>query len=289
MSAPSTTQPRVPAQESLTADGRNHLLADLATKDCLAEVLARQGKRAEGEALLRDALEQRKTILGQTISDPDVRRTMNNLAGTLNDGDEALVLFRQVFEGDKADLGLEHAYTIISLNNIGQFLSHQGNHAEAEVTMRQVVALGQAVHGPYHHETVAYMDNLREILIKNGKTDEAQNMLDERPKLHQTMAKKQTEDGEQETASRKELEESKDDTVKASVMRSLADVLEKRGQYVEAESMLRDSISLAQNLPNRSEVDLQSSQRGLGVLLSRQGKYREAEEVFRGLLEPPSS
>jgi tetratricopeptide (TPR) repeat protein len=284
-----TNQPTPPVQQSLTADQRNRLLADLATKDCLAEVLARQGKRVEGEALLRDALEQRKNVLGQTVADPDIRRTMNNLAGTLNDASEALVLFRQVFESDQAVLGLEHAYTIISLNNIGQFLSHQGSHAEAEVTMRQVVALSQTVHGSYHHETVAYMDNLREILRKNGKTEEAQKMLDERPRLHQTMAEKQTEHGHQESASRKALADSEDDAEKASALRSLAEALEMKGQYMEAESVLRDAIGLAESLPDRSKADLESSKRGLGILLSRQGKYREAEELFWGLLKTSTS
>ena len=151
------TSATAPAAVATVGTANEDLLAELATKDCLAEVLCRQDRHKEAEALLRDALETRKTVLGQSLEDPDMLRTINNLAGTLiqDDNVEAEMLFRQVLEADIKSVGYEHAYTITSMNNVAQNLSAQGKHAAAEDLQRRTVELSQTLRGPDHPETLA--------------------------------------------------------------------------------------------------------------------------------------
>ena len=263
-----------------------NLVAELATKDCFAEVLGRLGKHEEAEALLRDALETRKTVLGQSPEHPDMRRTMNNLAGTLtqNDINEAEVLFRQVLEADVKALGYEHVYTIISMNNLAEILSRQGKHEDAVDMQRRTVKLSQTVHGLDHHETVALMDNLRDLLTRQGKTEEAEQMLRERPILHHKAMERQKEYDENEESQRKALVLCQTDVERITVLRNLAELLETKGRYDEAEGFLQQLVKLSTDVHGSRDQGVESSMRGLGVVLSKQRKYKEAEEVFRSLL-----
>ncbi|MCJ1475400.1 hypothetical protein MMC13_004062 [Lambiella insularis] len=266
--------------------GNENLEAQLATKDCLAEVLCRQGKHAEAEALLRDALETRKTVLGQSQEHSDMRRTMNNLAGTLipDDTAEAEMLFRQVLEADKKALGPEHIDTITSMNNVAEMLSRRGKPEEAVEMQRRAVKTSQTVRGLDHHETVALMDNLRELLRRQGNTEEAEHMLREMPVLHHKAMERQNEHDEEEVSQRKALALCQTDVERITASKNLAELLEKKGRYQEAEGFLRQSVKLSTSVSGGQDQSLQSSKRGLGVVLSMQHKYKEAEEVFRSLL-----
>jgi tetratricopeptide (TPR) repeat protein len=279
---PETAQAAVATMET----ANENLVAELATKDCLAEVLARLGKREEAEALLRNALETRKTVLGQSREHPDMRRTMNNLAGTLIPDDiaEAEMLFRKVLEGDEKALGYEHVYTIISMNNLAEVLSRQGKHEEAVDMQRRTVELSQTVRGLDHHETVALLDNLRELLTRQGKTEEAEQMLRERPILHHKAMERQKEYDEEEESHRKTFALCQTDAERITALRNLAELLETKGRYDEAEGFLQQLVKLSTDVYGSRDRGLQSSMRGLGVVLSKQRKYKEAEEVFRGLL-----
>jgi tetratricopeptide (TPR) repeat protein len=283
----SETTPETAAAAVATMGTANeNLLAALATKDCLAEVLARQGKHGEAEAMLRDTLETRVKVLCQTREHPDVRRTMNNLAGTLIPDKivEAEILFRQVFEADEQALGCEHVYTITSMNNLAEILSRQGKHKEAVDLQRRTVKLSQIVRGFDHPETVALMDNLRELLTRQGEIAEAEQMLRERPILHQKVMERQKEYREEEVLHRKALAQCQTDVERITALKNLAELLETEGRYTEAEDFFQQLVKLFIDVYGSGNQGLQSSQRGLGVVMSKQRKYKEAEEVFRGLL-----
>ncbi|MCJ1318979.1 hypothetical protein MMC15_004311 [Xylographa vitiligo] len=275
-----------PAASATVGTANEDLLAELATKDCLADVLGRQGRHKEAEALLRDGLETRKTVLAQSPEDPDMLRTMNNLAGTLTRDDivEAEMLFRQVLEADVKALGHEHAYTITSMNNVAHNLSEQGKHEAAEDMQRRAVELSQTLRGPDHPETLDLMDNLRDFLRVGGKPDEAERMLRARPALHHQAIQKQKEPDEKEVALRKALELCHTDVERIPALRNLAELFETKGRYDEAEGYFQQLVKLPADVYGSRDRDLQSSKRSLGVVLSRQRKYKEAEEVLRGLL-----
>ena len=285
MTATAANESPSPEVRPKTAENKTFLAA-LATKDCLAEVLGRQGKNEEAEALLRDVLQTRETVLGQTRENPDVRRTMNNLAGTLlpDHNAEAETLFREVFEADKKTMGYEHVYTITSMNNLAEIWSRQGKQKEAEDMMRHTVELSQKVRGADHPETVDLMDNLRELLRRQGKTEEAEQMLLQRPVLRQKVVEKQKAYDEEEASLRQVLALCQTDTEKTAALRNLSGLMETKGRYSETEDLLQQLIKLSTDVNGNQDQGLQSSKRGLGVVMSRQGRYREAEEVFRALL-----
>jgi len=224
--------------------------------------------------------------LGQTLEDPDVLRTTNNLAGALmpDKAVEAEELFRRVFEADRKTLGYDHIHTIISQNNVAQVLSDQGKSEEAVEMMRRTLESSRNVRGDYHPETVDLMDNLREVLRRQGKTEEAEQMLRDRPKVRQTVVEKQEQHDDEGKACRETLALCQTDSERVTALRKLAGLLEQKGRYSEAETILRRSTKLAIDVHGGSNKEVQSDIRGLGVLMSRQRKYKEAEEVFRGLL-----
>ena len=286
-SSEQTAETRVAPAASLSSDPKSQaLLRALATKDCLAEVLGRQGKREEARALLRNVLETRQTVLEQDPEHPDMCRTMNNLAGTLEPDNiaEAEMLFRQVFEADKKSKGYEHVYTIISMNNLAEILSRQGKYEEAEEMMRHTLKLSQIVRGPDHPETVALMDNLRELLGRQGKTTEAEQMLQQRPAFQQKASDRQKDTSEAERVCRGRLELSETDVERAAALRYLAGVLEAEGRYSEAESALQRSLTLLAATHNVRGQNLYSCKQSIGVVMSKQCKYKDAETIFQELL-----
>jgi tetratricopeptide (TPR) repeat protein len=104
----------------------------LTTKFALAVNLRRQGRQAEGEALLREVVENQATSLGS--EHPDTLRSMDNLAHALLSQSkfvDAEKLCQRSFQIRQRLQGLEHPQTLTSLQNLAASINRQGRHAEA--------------------------------------------------------------------------------------------------------------------------------------------------------------
>jgi len=102
----------------------------------LAFLFNAQGKLAEAEPHLREALEVRRAKLGD--EHPDTLSSLNNLAGHLyvrGEHYEAGSLLREVLAGRHAKLGEEHPDTLFSINSLACVLQAQGKLSEAEDNM----------------------------------------------------------------------------------------------------------------------------------------------------------
>jgi tetratricopeptide (TPR) repeat protein len=64
-------------------------------------------------------------------------------------------------------------------------------------------------------------------------------------------------------------------------LHELAGVLGSQGRYVEAEVLLRESLSLKEKILGRGHPDYAASLHGLAAVLESQGKYGEAEVLLR--------
>jgi tetratricopeptide (TPR) repeat protein len=94
----------------------------------LAESLRQQGKYAEAEALNRQTLKLRETVLGK--DHPDTLMSMNNLAYSLSQQGkyaEAEALNRQTLKLQETVLGKDHPDTLMSMHNLANSLRQQGN------------------------------------------------------------------------------------------------------------------------------------------------------------------
>ncbi len=142
----------------------------------LGSVYNREGRFAEAESVLREALAiRRKTEPGLS----PVGNTLNSLAVAIGEGrgaldeaeallDEALILRRRLY-------GEVHPEVAQTLNNLGRLQQERGDAAAAEATYRELVPLMEATLGPEHPYTATVYQNL--ALVLDGLPAESARFL----------------------------------------------------------------------------------------------------------------
>src|SRR5262249_48053522 len=108
----------------------------------LATLYREMGERAAALPLFRQALDVRRTALGE--AHPDFAQSLNNLATLYQDMGEhaaALPLFRQALEIRRAALGEGHPSFASSLNGLASSCAALGRAAEALPLLEQALAV----------------------------------------------------------------------------------------------------------------------------------------------------
>jgi tetratricopeptide (TPR) repeat protein len=226
-----------------------------------------RGKYAEAEAIYRQTLQLKETVLGK--EHPDTLGSMNNLASSLySQGKyaEAEEIHRQTLQLRVTVRGKEDPDTLGSMNNLAMSLHRQGKYTEAEPIYRQTLQLKETVLGKDDPSTLASMNNLAELLREQGKYAEAEAMH------RQTLQLKETVLGKEHP-----------DTLAS--MNNLAESLHSQGKYAEAEAMHRQTLQLKETVPGKEHPDTLGSMNNLASSLYSQGKYAEAEEIHRQTLQ----
>jgi tetratricopeptide (TPR) repeat protein len=226
-----------------------------------------KGQYAEAEAMNRQTLELKETVLGK--EHPDTLASMNNLAVSLRQQGkyvEAEAMHRQTLELKETVLGKEHPDTLMSMMGLASSLGQQGKYAEAEAMNRQTLQLKETVLGKEHPDTLTSMNNLAESLREQGKYAEAEAMH------WQTLELKETVLGKEHP-----------DTLMS--MNNLAASFSQQGKYAEAEAMHRQTLQLKETVLGKEHPDTLRSMMGLATSVSQQGKYAEAEAMNRQTLQ----
>jgi tetratricopeptide (TPR) repeat protein len=141
----------------------------------LAQVLNREGKYEEAEAMLRQTLAIGEKVLGR--EHPDTLASMNNLALVLDSQgkyEEAEAMHRQTLAIGEKVLGHEHPSTLMSMSNLAGVLGSQGMYEEAEAMHRQTLARREKVLGHEHPDTLMSMSSLALVLNSKGKHEGAE-------------------------------------------------------------------------------------------------------------------
>ncbi|KIN05367.1 hypothetical protein OIDMADRAFT_177562 [Oidiodendron maius Zn] len=226
-----------------------------------------QGKYSEAEAIYRQALQLRETVLGK--DHPDTLASMDNLASSLHSQGkyaDAEAMDRQVLQLRETVLGKDHPETLGSMNNLASSLHSQGKYADAEAMHRQTMQLKETVLGKDHPSTLASMNNLASSLDSQGKYAEAEAM-------------------DRQTLQLKETVLGKDHPSTLASMMGLAISLHSQGKYAEAEAMHRQTMQLKETVLGEDHPDTLASMMGLAISLHSQGKYAEAEAMDRQTLQ----
>src|SRR5262245_43734888 len=141
-------------------------------------LLQRQGKLAEAEPFVREALERRRRILGddhaQTLASISNLASLLRLQGHFT---EAEPLFREVLERRRRTLGDDHPDTLGAIGNMGSLMHAQGKLAEAEPYYREALEKRRRILGDEHRETLISTTNLGRLLVQTRKHDEAVALL----------------------------------------------------------------------------------------------------------------
>jgi pentatricopeptide repeat protein len=268
-----------------------------------------QGKYAEAEAIYRQTVQLKETVLGK--DHPDTLITMNSLATSLlEQGNyiEAETMYRQTLQLRQRVLGKDHLDTLASTINLARSLYQQGKYAEAETMDRQTLQLMETVLGEDHLHTLASINNLAESLHQQGKHVEAEIMHRQTLQLRQrvlgkdhsdTLASminlatslcKQGKHAEAEAMYRQTLQLmdivlGKDHPHTLASMNNLADSLHQQGKHAEAETMHRQTLQLRQRVLGKDHPDTLASIINLATSLYKRGKYIEAETMYRQTLQ----
>jgi len=277
--------------------------ADLQTT--IAEVYRAIGKGEQAERIQRGALATRQGARGR--GDPEVARTLNNLALILQPEGEGTALDRWRDERRVMGAGILNDFEPAPSGPDAS--SEKERLAEVEWLHRQALAIRRETWGNENLETTESLNNFALVLRREGKLDEAEahhrealacrrNILtgDRLPVAESlynlaVVLRDAGKLAEAEEDFRKSLEMRRRllGTADASVARTvhhLADVLERRSDVAGLESLFREELMNATSRsPNRPPLESDTVYQILDVLLAKK-EYGRADGLVCDLLAP---
>ncbi|MGO9065967.1 MAG: protein kinase domain-containing protein [Myxococcaceae bacterium] len=233
----------------------------------LAFALFRLGKFPEATQLARQALEEGQRVLEP--SDPTMLAATNSLAvmeSMAGHNDAAVSLFKEVYQARRLKLGKTDSKTISAELNLAIALSVAGRPAEAEGTLREVLAaLDQASRGPEDPTRLRALASLARVLQVEGKHDDAIVMY------RQAVA-----------GTRHALGPEHPDTL--TMMNNFAHSLTEMGHAQEGETLARQTLALRERVLGVDHPWTNSTRDVLASALMELGRFSDAELILKQAL-----
>jgi eukaryotic-like serine/threonine-protein kinase len=156
-------------------------------------VAPKKGPKAAVPLLVK-TLNLRKTKLGD--DHPDTLESMNNLAVAYTElaqvskksdrkplAQKAIPLFEQTFDLCKTKLGIDHPYTLKTMNNLASTYQDVDRLAEALPLYEKALEREKIILGPAHSTTLSTMNNLASAYEEQGRLNDALTLYEEAFKL----------------------------------------------------------------------------------------------------------
>jgi len=231
----------------------------------MGKVFMELGLYDRAEALLRDALETRRRVLGEH---PDVALTLHTLATVRyarGDYAGAEVLFREALSMKRRLLGNDHPEVAKTLNNLAIVLWEKGSYDGAEALYRESLAMRRKALGNEHVDVASSLHNLAMVLTDKGEYAEAESLKREALALERRLLGDEHPDV-------------------ARTMHNLAVTLQAGGDEAGAESLYRESLAMRRRLLGNDHPEVADSLDGLARVLCDRGDPATAEGLFREAL-----
>lgn len=151
------------------------------------------------------------------------------------------------------------------LVNLGYLAMRQGEFANAERYLREVLELRRDRFGPQHTLTAKTMFDLADALVWLGRNDEAEELV------HEGLE-----------AQRRVFSEPHVSAIKG--LTAAARVFAAKGDYAEAERLTRDAMDVSRTLYGDT-VKMPVSRANLAGYVQRQGRLAEAADLHRAALD----
>lgn len=181
-------------------------------------------------------------------------------------GKEAQMMFRQVLEGYKKDLGPDHPNTLIAANDLVVLLRIQGRHEESELMNWRKLDGYEGALGSDGVSTLIAISILAIVIEEQGRHEESEVM--ERRALE---------------GFKKALGPDHPHTLMTT--NNLAVMLRKHGRYEESEVMNRRALEGFEKVLGSDHVDTLLAVYNLATLLEKQGRYKESEAFAQRAFE----
>jgi tetratricopeptide (TPR) repeat protein len=235
-------------------------------KNDLGYLYNSQGRYSEAEPLLLQALEIRRSQLGQ---DPDTATSLNNLAALYQSQgrySQAEPLHLQALEIRRSQLGTDHPDTASSLNNLALLYNSQGRYSEAEPLYLQALEIWRSQLGTNHPDTATSLNNLAGLYESQGRYREAEPLHLQALEIR-----------------RSQLGQDHPDT--AQSLNNLAELYQSQGRYSEAEPLYEQALEIRRSQLGQDHPKTALSLNNLAGLYESQGRYSEAEPLYLQALE----
>ncbi len=289
------------------ADDGSHMMRLTSLGD-LAELLDKQGKFDEAEALHREVLKRARVKLRD--DHPLTLAAASNVGGILyrqGKAGEAEPYYREALERSRRVLGNGHPNTLVPINNLGRLLMAQNKFDEATPLLREALAGKRRILGNDHPSTLTSIRNLADLLQTQSRLDEATPLLREAVEGYRhtlggehsntlivinnlgILLYRQDKFGKAEPHLREALEgfrrvfgDRHPHTL--AVINTMGLLLRKQGRLGEAEPHSREALEGRRRVFGRGHPHTLSSINGLGILLCKKGKFVEVEKLARELI-----
>jgi tetratricopeptide (TPR) repeat protein len=275
------------------------------------------GKAAEAEAILRDALQRQISVVGEEHE--DTLATLANLALAVQDQgrlDESEKLQRRAYEIKSRVLGPAHQETLVSQMQLSDLLQSQGRVDEAIKVARDSAQSCEHILGPRHPSTLTAESILASAIHDAGKYEEAAPLL---KKVYDTRVDVLGENHPEtlttlntlalneealnhfdaaEQAFRKAHKAAQaglgpEHPTTLTYANNMANFLSRRAGAAkaddprratdldEAEKLLRDTMTVRERISGPNSVDTLTLVNNLALLLENREKFAEAEPMYR--------
>jgi serine/threonine-protein kinase len=289
------------AREARSLDAEPLVQSEL--YETLGGIYQKLGKFTEAEALLQNALERRRSLLG--ADDPEVAETLVAF-GRLRDAqaayDEAERLIRQGLESSRARLGPDHPAVARATSALGQVLENRGAYDQAIPVLTEAVRLHSLPGGDAEDLAAAiselantqfYAGHYAESEALNRRVLEMQRRLygERHPLVADTLINLgaiQFEGGQYAAAERFDRDAlammrewyGRDHPATASALLMVGRALVQQQRLDEAGALLRESLAIQERVYGRVHPRVASALNELGIVVLRQGQLDEAEANF---------
>jgi len=230
-------------------------------------VLRNSGRAGEAEPIFREAVALQKQV---GTGHPDIINRLQELGQSLcNSGkpNKAEMLCREALDLHRKLLGNDHVDVANTVHGLANALHDEGKLADAEAMYREGLAIRRKRLGDEHWEVASSLSGLAFLLSKMpGRQAEVEAMCRE------ALAIQRRIESQSELAAQSDLSFS---------LNILAGVLHTQGKLIEAEAVMRESITNRIKRLGNKDPDLRHSFNLLTAVLIGQSKLDEAEVAVR--------
>jgi len=258
----------------------------------IAQAKIGDGHTADAEALLRTTLADDRRRLGpgsREVADDEI--LLGHALLEQSRLDESIAATREAIAAAEKAYGPENGHVLDAMGNLAVALRTKGRYEDAEATLREAVRIATALYGPDHATTLSARSNLLVVMDSEGRSAEA---LEERLSMLPVQARLAADHpeilayawkniaGEQLYLGRfadaqasaekalavwKNLEGSDSEWHSVAARQSLAQALQFRGRYADAEEVLRETLDIQRRHEPPGSVWLNQTRTLLGSLL----------------------
>ncbi|MCH7768571.1 MAG: tetratricopeptide repeat protein [Nitrospinae bacterium] len=228
----------------------------------LGSLLARKGRYAEAESLIKRALAIKEKALGP--DHPYLARRLNNLAELYRAQGQyakAEPLYQRALANNETAWGPDHPSVATSLNNLAVLYNDQGQYAKAEPLYKRALAIKEKALEPDHPSLATSLNNLAVLYRAQGQYAKAE------PLFKRALAVREKVLGPNHPRL-------------ATTLNSLALLYHVQGQYAKAEPLFKRALAIHEKALGPDHQKLAAILDNLAELYIKMGRDDEAKRLL---------